>query len=169
MAAGKRRYVCLCVCVCVCVCSEWITSVYLTLFSSVVLPPIMGSPALNGQTTSFKPPVMCEPILDIWKDSVFNQCKLVFSLIWCLMSQPGPAGLLAWFKRVLPLSDWETSWNIYIYIYIYIHTHTISQKFLNSNISLCFYKKEVSSAHQACIYLIQSKAKTEPFWHICTI
>ncbi len=36
--------------------------------------------------------------------------------------------------------------------------HTTSQKFLNSKIFNVF--KEVSSAHQACIYLIQSTAKT---------
>ncbi len=39
--------------------------------------------------------------------------------------------------------------------------YTTSQKFLNSNIcNVFFFFKEVSSAHQACIYLIQSTAKT---------
>ncbi len=42
-------------------------------------------------------------------------------------------------------------------------TYTTSQKFLNSKI-LVF--KEFSSAHQACIYLIQNTAKTVTFWNI---
>ncbi len=46
-------------------------------------------------------------------------------------------------------------------------TCTTSQKFLNSKIAMFF--KEFSSAHQACIYLIQNTAKTVTFWNICTI
>ncbi len=41
-----------------------------------------------------------------------------------------------------------------------------SQKFLNSKILNVFFFKEVSSVHQACIYLIQSTARTVQFWNI---
>ncbi len=41
---------------------------------------------------------------------------------------------------------------------------------LNSKIFKFFVLfKEVSSAHQACIYLIQSRAKTAQFWNMFTI
>ncbi len=46
--------------------------------------------------------------------------------------------------------------------------YTTSQKYLNSKIFLCFFK-EFSSAHQACIYLIQNTAKVVILWNIFTI
>ncbi len=45
--------------------------------------------------------------------------------------------------------------------------YTISQKFLNSKIFNVF--KEVSSAHQTCIYLIPNAAKAVIFRNIFTI
>ncbi len=44
--------------------------------------------------------------------------------------------------------------------------YTTSQKFLNR--FLMFFKED-SSAHQDCIYLIQSTAKTVKVWNIFTI
>ncbi len=53
--------------------------------------------------------------------------------------------------------------------YTSVHqNYTNSQKFLNSRIFNVFFK-EFSSAHQACIYLIQRTAKTLTFLNIFTI
>ncbi len=58
----------------------------------------------------------------------------------------------------------ENYWNLtqlkLIFTVLFNFTNTTSQKFLNSKIFNVF--KEASSAHQACIYLIQSTAKQ--FW-----
>ncbi len=62
---------------------------------------------------------------------------------------------------------WQNLKRIHVhfsYILNYCHVeneiikYTTSQKFLNSKIAMFF--KEFSSAHQACIYLIQNTAKT---------
>ncbi len=45
----------------------------------------------------------------------------------------------------------------------WINVHYTGQKFLNSKICSVSFK-EVSSAHQACIYLIQNKAKAVIKW-----
>ncbi len=53
-----------------------------------------------------------------------------------------------------------TTTSIYIvYIYCIYILYTTSQRFLNSKIFTVFFFKEVSSAHQACIYLILNTTK----------
>ncbi len=44
-----------------------------------------------------------------------------------------------------------------------VYSYTTSQKFLNSKIFNVF--KKVSSAHQACLYLMQSTAKSLKCWN----
>ncbi len=65
--------------------------------------------------------------------------------------------------------DCENYWNLtqqqkLFFTVLFHFINTTSQKFLNSKIFNVF--KEASSAHQACIYLIQSTAKTIQFWNI---
>ncbi len=50
---------------------------------------------------------------------------------------------------------------------IYLNIYTTSQMFLNSKILMFF--KEFSSAHQACIYLIQYTAKACDDKDICNV
>ncbi len=53
------------------------------------------------------------------------------------------------------------SWTEYIYIHAHTHTHThtAAQKFGISKIFLMFFK-EMSYAHQGCIYLIKIQKNT---------